>query len=127
MMRLSHLRAGVAGLSLFVAAQPAVAADYFSHIWLDGQLGRVGYHMTASLQVPRSDEPPGCSVSLTSWELRGDLPPGLTAIFSDAKFEGTPRQPGIWNVPVTLRGVGCSNTGQTYGDREINLHFNIDP
>jgi hypothetical protein len=117
------------------ATQPAptarqTAADaqrYFNRTWVDGQIGRVGYHMTAKLQVMKSDEPAGCYIYFDTWEIKGDLPPGLSARSSDASFEGTPRQPGEWNIPVILHGIGCSNTGKTYGDREINVHFRIDP
>jgi hypothetical protein len=100
---------------------------YFNRAWVDGQIGRVGYHMTARLQIMKGDEPPGCSPSLDSWAIQGDLPPGIIANFSNGSFEGTPRQPGEWNIPLVLRGIRCSNARETYGDRQTNLHFRIDP
>ncbi len=109
------------------SSAPAVAADYFNRIWVDGQIGRVGYHLTASLQVYPNDKPNGCRWQFDTWEFHGGLPPGLTANFFNGSFEGTPRQPGEWNIPLVLHGVGCSDTGQTYGDRQLNLHFRIDP
>jgi hypothetical protein len=127
MTRTFYLLTGACVLFLLAAAEPAAAADYFDRIWVDGQIGRVGYHLTASLQTFPNDRPANCAWQFNTWEFQGDLPPGLTANFTNGNFEGTPRQPGEWNIPVILRGVGCSNTGATYGDRKINLHFRIDP
>jgi hypothetical protein len=113
-----------------MAMAMAMAADasmYFNRVWVDGQIGRVGYHLTASLQTFENDRPPSCRWQFNSWEFQGPLPPGLTANFDRGTFEGTPRQPGEWNTPLILRAVGCSNTGENYGDRQINLHFRIDP
>jgi hypothetical protein len=127
-MKSAYFLKGACWLLLFAPAVPAVAGDYFAHGYLEGGVGRVGYHMTAGLHFSWADVPRGCEAyHFDSWEFQGNLPPGLTASATKPEIEGTPRQPGIWNVPVILRRVTCDNTGETYGDRQINFHFNIDP
>ena len=122
----------IAALSVAFAA-PALATDYFSQSYYSPTTGRVGYHMVVSLHYPLSNAPEGCQPLLNGFETQGTVPPGLTApVFvpygqNVGNFEGTPRQPGDWDMTVTLKDVQCSNSGQHFGDRAVSIHFHIDP
>ena len=91
--------------------------------------GKVGYHLVALSHIAQSPCPPGGNL-VGSFTVTGELPPGMnppdTAVprFS---FEGTPGQPGDWDVVVTAHDVGCSGNLVTYGNLTASVHFHIDP
>jgi hypothetical protein len=108
----------------------------FSQGYYEPAIGRVGYHMVSFPTWYRSDEPgTPCSPGFTDVSLdSGTVPPGLVGPYSNAqewssKFEGTPRQPGDWQLQVTLYGIHCrqGSDQQDYGNRTIQVHLHIDP
>jgi|GEM_PF-3160354 ankyrin repeat protein len=79
--------------------------------------GQVGYHLYAQPQAK-------CGATWTSEDfqrLSGSLPPGLR--FDYSRIEGTPTQPGSWQVTVKFSGVKCK--GQRYADEVVTIAVNI--
>jgi hypothetical protein len=79
--------------------------------------GQVGYHMVAS---PRAR----CGATW-NWDtvtlIGGSLPPGL--YLRGSKIEGTPTQPGNWQVTLEFTGLECR--GKTYPDQDVSVNFTI--
>lgn len=133
MKRPRILAYGSAGILVAMTGANAAQAEYFSQSYYSPTSGRVGYHMVASLHSPMTDRPKGCVPEVNGFDTQGTLPPGLAApVFvpyaeNVGKIEGTPRQPGDWDITVTLKSIKCTNTGEQFGDRPVNIHLHIDP
>lgn len=124
----------------------------FSRIVYMPTEGRVGYHMVSKPRYYYDDLPtPTCSptTQFPDITVKGEVPPGVNAptdsqrelsdlekltqeIQGRAKsftfnFEGTPEQPGDWDVRVTLYGLHCKDDdSKNYGDRSFSVHFHIE-
>ena len=110
------------------ALSAGASADYFQNEFFDVTTGRVGYHLVSWSTTKTWDVPPGCGQpQIPSMSVQGDLPPGLQANTTLPQISGTPRQPGDWDVIVTLHDIWCQNTKEHFGDRVVNVHFHIDP
>jgi hypothetical protein len=116
-----------------LCAAPTAAQDNLFQNHYEPTTGRVGYHMVSQPHPDRM--PPGCSPVVNGVTLEaGTLPPGLAGpTYSVAMglpagvIEGTPRQPGDWQVVIVLHNVTCGVGGTPYGDRRVNVNFHIDP
>jgi hypothetical protein len=138
-LRLSLILLGACASSVGVSASAATAAGTFNHGVFSPTSGRVGYHMPPNFGFYDWDEPTGdnsaCHPGVAGMTAAGTLPPGLALVTNDVTghavhgFEGTPRQPGDWNVTVTIQHVACmQGPDQTdYGPRTVEVHFHIDP
>lgn len=86
-------------------------------IWYRDTQGQVGYHMYAT---PRGN----CKQTwdkLSFQHISGDLPPGL--YFHGSRIQGTPTQPGRWQVVVKFIGVSCM--GRKYQDETVTVDLYI--
>lgn len=111
---------------------PAGSPNWFKHGFFPITEGRVGYHMTSHNAYYDSDVPPECNHSaqysyMLQAAVEGDLPPGLTYSSEEGQFEGTPRQPGDWDVTVVYSHMRCRGSDLDFGDRRIPVHFHINP
>ena len=102
---------------------------YGSFVPLDG---RVGYHMVSKLNFFDHDVPPECNHDpansyMLAAAVEGSIPPGLKYDEHQAAFEGTPRQPGNWDLDVSLSHFRCRNSDLDFGDRRIHVHLYIAP
>lgn len=134
----AHLAAAVLGLAAistasFASAQllraqkprPAAAPPSLS---FSPTNGKVGFHMVAGSHVAQSPCQPGGNL-VGSFTVTGALPPGLNPPDTTVPrfgFDGTPGQPGDWDVVVVAHNVGCTG-GAIYGDLTAYVHFHIDP
>jgi hypothetical protein len=116
-----------------------MAADptkFFRRLFYAPMNGKVGFHMVSKLLLYHDDEPGrgagvgqyGCTGKWTHSALTvdGTLPSGIT--LEGSNFEGTPQEPGDWEVTVHVPHVHCFEGFDTddYGDRDIHVHFHID-
>jgi hypothetical protein len=109
------------------------AADpqkYFRHLFYTPTDGKAGYHLISQLKAYYSDLPGGSGCGLfyeSSASVDGTLPAGIEWSAQKASFEGTPQEPGDWEVTVHLADVHCGQ-GDTadYGNRDLSVHFHID-
>ncbi len=112
--------------------QQAVAADasrYFQRLFYTPTNGKAGYHMISKIQAYLDDIPDNCGPFSPTGELSvdGTLPPGIALPQHKTYLEGTPQEPGDWEVTVHFPGVYCTQGGSvSYGDRDIKVHFHID-
>jgi hypothetical protein len=131
-MKQSHvlLGTGLCGLAMIASSCPA-AAQWFSRISFDNTDGRVGYHMTVPNGGYNDDVPPQCNHKIANVRaastVEGDLPPGLTFNTDRAAFEGTPKQPGDWDLTVVMHNIHCQGSDIDFGEHRIPVHFHIDP
>lgn len=120
-----------AGFLLGTLGAAAADAEWFSRISFDNTTGKVGYHMTVPNGGYNDDVPPECNHKISnvyaSSTVEGDIPPGLTWSGDHALFEGTPRQPGDWDLTVVMHGIHCKGSDINFGDHRIPVHFHIDP
>jgi hypothetical protein len=119
-----------AAVAMFVVAGPA-AAQWFSRISFDNTNGRVGYHMTVPNGGYNDDVPPECNHKIANLyaasTVEGAIPPGLTFDSNRAAFEGTPKQPGDWDLTVVMHHIHCQGSDVDFGEHRIPVHFHIDP
>lgn len=111
---------------------PAGSPNWFRHGFFQVTDGRVGYHMTSHNGFYDSDVPPECDHNaqnsyMLDAAVEGDLPPGLSYSPHEAQFEGTPRQPGDWDVTVVYSHMRCRGSDLDFGDRRIPVHFHVNP
>ena len=118
-----------------LAASIGLRTGTFDHLVVQPTTGRVGYHMHARLTAWDWDTPTG-SLATCDWRVEdvtiiGDLPPGLTLLQhqGDDGIDGTPRQPGDWDVSYVVAKTGCDQGAATtiYGPRTVSVHFHITP
>jgi hypothetical protein len=82
-----------------------------------GTTGQVGHHMYAS---PKAHC--GATWQKSSFKhLSGSLPAGLR--FKGSRLEGTPSQPGKWQIRVKFSGVKCK--GRRYADEVVTIYLTI--
>jgi hypothetical protein len=119
----------LAGCKAPAPAGPTRPAVPFQRVYYEPTSGTVGHHMISSLTVYEDDTPAGlpCLFMADGVSYTGELPPGLEMPYGMNTFEGTPYQPGTWQVTVLLQGLHCTQgADQSYhGDRSINVTFNI--
>lgn len=111
---------------------PSGSPNWFRHGLFPVTEGRVGYHMTSHNAFYDRDVPPECNHDaqysyMLDASVDGELPPGLTYSSERAQFEGTPRQPGDWDVTVVYSHMRCRGSNLDFGDRRIPVHFHINP
>ena len=82
---------------------------------IGGANGKVGHHLYTA---PKAR----CGATwFGKGTLSGSLPPGLR--LNGSKIEGTPTQPGNWQVRVKFTGVKCK--GRRYADEVVRVKFHI--
>ena len=113
-------------------AAPAGSPNWFRYGSFPMTEGRVGYHMTSHNAFYDNDVPPECGHNaqnsyMLEAAVEGDLPPGLSYSPHEAQFEGTPRQPGDWDVTVVYSHMRCRGSELDFGNRRIPVHFHINP
>lgn len=120
----------VAGCGAPTPSGPSRPAVPFQLIQYEPTAGKVGHHMVSDMVVYENDTPAGqpCSMRPDAISYTGEPPPGLAIPPGKASFEGTPQQPGTWQVTVTVTGVRCTQGTDLndYGERTINVRFNIE-
>ena len=90
--------------------------------------GEWGTTLVATNKYLPSEAPDAnCKLHISAVKIDGKLPPGITARNGGLTFEGTPRQPGEWNVRATLTGLTCIGQYDSYGDRVVDVTFKITP
>ncbi len=105
---------------------------HFQRLYYTPTTGKAGYHIVSKVQAALDDMPGGqaCGPFSTSGDVSvdGTLPPGIERPAQKTYFEGTPQEPGDWEVTVHYPGVHCTQGSDTanYGDRDIKVHFHID-
>jgi len=116
-----------AALTLALAAcdGPSAPVARGSSLHYTQTVGRVGYHFVSHQQTSGHDPMNLCEgfsegAKITS----GIVPPGLRMDIRGT-FEGTPRQPGEWDVEVTLYGWYCTNSNVPPIDVAVPVHFYI--
>lgn len=108
------------------AAGPRVGGQPGASLHYERTGGRVGYHMVSHPMVYDSDPGYYCASKTILYAAitQGAAPPGLR-MNELGSFEGTPRQPGEWDIKVTLYGWTCD--GGPPSDWTIPVHFFITP
>lgn len=121
----------------FLSTQSAIgqalapdASRWFQHLFYDPVKGKAGYHMVSGIRAYVYDIPGGggsaCQFQPISVAVDGTLPPGVEIPPQKVNFEGTPQEPGDWDVTVHLTGLHCIGGSSNYGDRDVQVHFHID-
>jgi hypothetical protein len=103
------------------------AAASLRQIYYTSTAGKVGHHLSETvLGVCRDACGDQQRWAYSAKHVGGTLPPGLKFFEGDGRIEGTPQQPGNWQIQVRFSDLECGDTESRIPNRTVNVPFRIE-